>query len=419
MTIMWSIYSILLFFSSFLIFINTEIILDDKNNNTNNGYGLRPDLFIMDLVKQFLEKDFTTTVEPQRNTTEMSNLNSINKKKDIDNKTNNLDKDNILKIVDNSNEETLNSNVKKNVDINCEPSDEKFLYTKLENMGGRNQGFMANSIQEAALHFSELVNEKPIDNLEKGSHKIQDETIGTQGISSVNEEIIETKQAPMLMSAPINIEGSGGSEIYNNEEIKFSNTNDQLIYNDSNCDSRCQRLMKVLTEAVTPSNKSFQSNYSTRIKRDYSEIETSFPDDDESNEEKIENIKAKPTSYENIPCTPQQTIFVDESECVKRGKQLDSYGNLFSLCTACSVVYVMPSHCFPKFFNGVQCNSKDNKCIFNRNTQAVYGQCLGQTLSYKVLKNIKDDSCPQWREETIQLPIACSCALKMNSFITT
>uniref|UniRef100_A0A0K0EQL7 Protein spaetzle-like n=1 Tax=Strongyloides stercoralis TaxID=6248 RepID=A0A0K0EQL7_STRER len=409
---MWSIYSILLFFSSFLVFINTENILNDKNNNTNNVYSLRPDLFIMDLVKQFLEKDFTTTIKPQSNVTSKLILNSINKENNVNNKTNNFDKDSILKIVDNSNEETSTNNVKKNIEINCEPSDEKFLYTKLENMGGVNQGFMANSIKEAALHFSELVNEKPLDNPVGKTRIIQDE-VGQYNVQTASEDTVDAVHVPMLMSAPENLEASG--EGNNNKEFITSNINDPLMVNDPNCDSRCQRLMKVLTEAVGSSNK---SSYSTRIKRNNDDIETSFPDDDESTEEKIENLISKPTSYENIPCIPQQTIYVDESECIKRGKQLDSYGNLFSLCTACSVVYVMPNHCFPKFFNGVQCNSRDNKCIFNRNTQAVYGQCLGQTLSYKVLKNIKDDSCPQWREETIQLPIACSCALKMNSFIT-
>uniref|UniRef100_A0A0K0FLS4 Protein spaetzle-like n=1 Tax=Strongyloides venezuelensis TaxID=75913 RepID=A0A0K0FLS4_STRVS len=415
---MWSTYLILLFFSSFSIFINGKNILDDKSNNTNNVYSLRPDLFIMDLVKQFLEKDFTTTVAPQRNLTTKSISNSINEKSYANNGTNIFDKDSFLKIVDNSEEETLNSSsTKNNNQINCEPSDEKFLYTKLEHMGGRNQGFMANSIQEAALHFSELVNEQPIENVYEKSTKSY--AVGGGRPYSVSEDIVESKQGPMLMSAPINLEGSGEIDTIDGRVSSTSNINDALVYNDPNCDSRCQRLMKVLTKAVGSSNQSFEDNYSTRIKRNYGEIETSFPDDDESTEEKKENIESKSITYANIPCKPQQTIYVDEEECIKRGKQLDSYGNLFSLCTACSVVYVMPSHCFPKFFNGVQCHSTDNQCIFNRNTQAVYGQCLEQTLSYKVLKNIKDDSCPQWKEETIQLPIACSCALKLNSFLTT
>uniref|UniRef100_A0A0N4ZY93 Protein spaetzle-like n=1 Tax=Parastrongyloides trichosuri TaxID=131310 RepID=A0A0N4ZY93_PARTI len=395
----------------FIIFSSSRQLENTfSSNGTNNVYGLRPDLFIMDLVKQFLEKDFTTTIGPlEQNVTISPKVVKSNKERDLNSATDNYDNKDILKIVD----EVDSNNLTKNLQANCEPSDEKFLYTKLENMGGRNQGFMANSIQEAALHFSELVPEKSKEPTSvKGSVLSSD--VSTANVQNIPEEIITAKQIPSLMSAPpVTYEGSGQMELNGIQESNLGETFNDIMYNDSNCDSRCQRLMKVLTEATEK-----QKTKDKLFKRSIEDTETSFPDDDESGEVKITQSLNKSTSFADIPCTPTQTIFVDEEECIRRGTAIDAYGSLYSLCTACSVVYVMPGHCFPKYFNGVQCSSKDNQCIYNKNSQAVYGQCLGQTLSYKVLRNIKDDLCPKWKEETVQLPIACSCALKLNPFIS-
>uniref|UniRef100_A0AC35UH28 Protein spaetzle n=1 Tax=Rhabditophanes sp. KR3021 TaxID=114890 RepID=A0AC35UH28_9BILA len=272
----------------------------------------------------------------------------------------------------------------------CDNFGDVELFQLLDKVGGINQQMAANSIHDAARRFTELVPDAK--SADKSAAKA--EIFKTNEASDVNMMKASIIPFGIMNAASAPMEGSGGADD-STFAVDLQSTN---VFNPQpygpDCNEDCIRLTNILTEATA------SSKTNKRKKRFANVTETAFPDENKTD-----------------IFTPIQTIYIGKgiNKCVPRGTDLDDYGEFKSLCSSCSVIYLMSEKMFPRYFNGVKCDEKDSQCIFDKNIKQFYGKCGPQTISYKVMVNEGTEKCKKFKYKTIMLPIACDCRIRSSA----
>uniref|UniRef100_A0AC35ERV6 Uncharacterized protein n=1 Tax=Panagrolaimus sp. PS1159 TaxID=55785 RepID=A0AC35ERV6_9BILA len=85
----------------------------------------------------------------------------------------------------------------------------------------------------------------------------------------------------------------------------------------------------------------------------------------------------------------------------------DIPSNGYHLCRNCRAVRQLPETYFPRVLNEVIC--AEGNCLRGD------GKCQQRYLPFRILQNVGNSQCPQWRETDIQIRTCCDCVIHPNS----
>uniref|UniRef100_A0A1I7ZEP1 Spore coat protein Z n=1 Tax=Steinernema glaseri TaxID=37863 RepID=A0A1I7ZEP1_9BILA len=113
-------------------------------------------------------------------------------------------------------------------------------------------------------------------------------------------------------------------------------------------------------------------------------------------------------------CTFHGSVRIN-STCNFRGDAADGDDGLVELCDRCVVVQSLGEGCFPSLFNTISCVG-DKTCLFDSGDYN-YGACKESVMYLPVFRNAPTaDGCDNWVQESIAVPIGCSCSLLRDRY---